>query len=365
MIEADERWMRLALELAKLGEGSVEPNPMVGAVIVRDGQILGQGFHERFGQNHAERNALANLKGDLTRATLYVTLEPCCHHGKTPPCTDAILTSGIRRVVIGMEDPFPEVAGKGIQILEGAGIEVISGILRQEALDLNAPYLKRLKSKMPWVIAKWAMTLDGKIATNTGDSQWISNESSRNIVHELRGKVDAILVGAGTVRADDPLLTARSKKVRAATRIVLTNGGPLPESRQLLKTIEQAPVVLLCPEGTGHQYSSWKESGAEIIEIPRVNSQLEITSLLKILGERSMTNLLIEGGAGVLGSFFDADAIDEVMVFIAPKIIGGVNATSPIGGRGLEKMSAAIECKKMQMQEIEGDFYFRGRIKVP
>src|SRR5579884_2079657 len=228
MTEPDDVWMRRALELAEHGRGYVEPNPLVGAVVVRDGQLVGEGWHQHYGEAHAEIHALAAAGEGSRGATLYVTLEPCCHFGKTPPCTDAVLRAGIRRVVAAMPDPFPAVAGKGAELLRQAGVTVELGIGEAEARRLNAPYLKLLEKRRPWVHAKWAMTLDGKIATRTGDSKWISNEASRRIVHALRGRMDAVIVGAGTALADDPLLTARPPGPRVATRAVLDSTGRLP-----------------------------------------------------------------------------------------------------------------------------------------
>src|SRR5436309_2908852 len=235
--------MHRALELAERGRGFVEPNPLVGAVLVRDGQVVGEGWHQRYGQAHAEVNALSAAGEAARGATLYVTLEPCCHHGKTPPCTDAVLKAGVARVVVAMADPFPKVSGGGLAILRAAGVEVHVGLCEPEARELNAPYLKLLRTGRPWVHAKWAMTLDGKIATRTGDSKWISGEESRRRVHELRGRMDAILVGRGTVVADDPLLTARPAGPRVAARVVVSASGELPERCQLRATAREVPVI--------------------------------------------------------------------------------------------------------------------------
>jgi len=249
MTDADGPWMRRALQLAEQGRGFVEPNPLVGAVVVRDGRAVGEGWHQRYGQAHAEVNALA-AAGDAARgATLYVTLEPCCHHGKTPPCTDAVLRSGVRRVVAAMYDPFPQVAGHGADLLRAAGVVVEVGLGEAEARRLNAPYLKLLATGRPYVHAKWAMTLDGKIATRTGDSKWISNEASRHRVHALRGRMDAILVGIGTALADDPQLTARPPGPRTPARIVLDSHGRLPPTSLLAQTARTTPVLVVTAGG--------------------------------------------------------------------------------------------------------------------
>src|SRR5437667_85701 len=241
MFASDEHWMRRALDLAERGRGYVEPNPLVGAVVVRAEQVVGEGWHQRYGEAHAEVNALAAAGEAARGATLYVTLEPCCHHGKTPPCTDAVLRAGIRRVVAAMLDPFPEVAGRGAALLRAAGLTVDFGPGEAEARRQNAPYLKLLATGRSYVHAKWAMSLDGKIATATGDSKWISGEASRRRVHELRGCMDAIVIGGGTARADDPLLTVRPPGPRTPARIVLSSTGALSPESRLVKSVAEAP----------------------------------------------------------------------------------------------------------------------------
>jgi diaminohydroxyphosphoribosylaminopyrimidine deaminase/5-amino-6-(5-phosphoribosylamino)uracil reductase len=351
----DEHWMRCALELAERGRGHVEPNPLVGAVVVRDGQNVGEGWHQRYGQAHAEVNAFAEAGEAARGATLYVTLEPCCHHGKTPPCTDAVLRAGVRRVVAAMADPFPQVAGQGAKLLRQAGVEVAVGMLESEARRLNAPYLKLLAHGRPWVHAKWAMTLDGKIATASGDSQWISNQASRHRVHELRGRMDAIIVGGGTVRADDPLLTARPPGPRIATRVVLEGRVEIPRDCQLIRTAREAPVMIV------RSRKRQKLSGIEIVELPSDSDQVSVPALLDELGRRRMTNVLVEGGSAVLGSFLCAGEIDEVHVFIAPKLAGGVAAKSPIGGAGVERIADALKLQRWSVEQIEGDVFVHGR----
>jgi diaminohydroxyphosphoribosylaminopyrimidine deaminase / 5-amino-6-(5-phosphoribosylamino)uracil reductase len=329
---ADEDWMRRALKLAERGRGFVEPNPLVGAVVVRDGALVGEGWHQRFGGPHAEVQAL-QAAGEAARgATLYVTLEPCCHHGKTPPCTDAVIRAGIECVVAAMPDPFPEVAGKGFERLRAAGVTLRLGVERNAAFTLNLPYLTLLKLGRPYVHAKWAMSLDGRIATRTGDSKWISGEQSRAHAHELRGRVDAVVVGRRTVLADDPLLTARPPGPRIAARIVLTSGGILPAGCRLLQTLDAAPVIVATLAGRG---AGLRDGGCEVIELPEENGRPNVSALVRELGNRRMTNILVEGGSGVLGSFHDADLIDELHVYIAPKLIGGDAALAPVGGSGL------------------------------
>jgi diaminohydroxyphosphoribosylaminopyrimidine deaminase/5-amino-6-(5-phosphoribosylamino)uracil reductase len=357
MTEADVAWMRRALEVAERGRGHVEPNPLVGAVVVRDGRLVGEGWHQRYGEAHAEVHALA-AAGDATRgATLYVTLEPCCHHGKTPPCTDAILRAGIGRVVAAMEDPFPQVAGKGAARLRSAGIAVEFGLLEREARRLNAPYRKLLATGRPYVHAKWAMTLDGKIATRTGDSRWISNEASRRRVHELRGRMDAIVVGVRTAVVDDPLLTARPPGPRTPVRIVLDGQGRLPRASQLVRTAREVPTLVVT---AGQTADDLRALGLEVLPLPAENGRPGIGPLLDELGRRRMSNILVEGGSQVLGSFHDASEIDEVHVFLAPRLIGGNESLSPVGGIGAAKVADGLSLATGQFEIVDGDGYFHG-----
>lgn len=352
--------MQRALELAKRGEGHVEPNPMVGAVVVANGEIVGEGWHQQFGGPHAEVHALA-AAGDRARgATLYVTLEPCCHTGKTPPCTEAVIAAGIARVVAAVADPFPKVQGGGFEQLRAAGIVCEVGMMEHEARELLAPYLKLTTTGAPWVIAKWAMTLDGKIATHTGSSQWITNEVSRARVHELRGRVDAIVVGSRTANVDNPLLTARPSGPRVATRIVL---GGLDEGSQLAGTIDQAPLMVVQSRDPNPGEYDWLTNhGGELLLIRHGDHLAQITELLAELGRRRMTNVLFEGGGQVLGALFDARAMDEVHAFIAPKLVGGSGARSPIEGLGISDMGAALQLEDVVIEQTAGDLYVRGRV---
>jgi diaminohydroxyphosphoribosylaminopyrimidine deaminase/5-amino-6-(5-phosphoribosylamino)uracil reductase len=339
----------------------VEPNPLAGAVVIRDGRYVGEGWHQRYGEAHAEVNALAAAGEAARGATLYVTLEPCCHYGKTPPCTDAVLRAGIRRVVAAMTDPFPQVAGGGTALLRAAGLDVEVGVGEAEARRLNAPYLKLLATGRPYVHAKWAMTLDGKIATRTGDSKWISNEASRRRVHELRGRMDAIVVGIGTVLADDPLLTARPPGPRTPVRVVLDGQGRLPPPSQLVRTARDAPVLVVT---AGVEASELRAAGCEVLGVAATAGRPDIGPLLDELGRRRMTNVLVEGGSAVLGSFLDAQAIDEVHVFIAPRLAGGCAGRTPISGTGFERIADAVAVADPQVDTMEGDAYIRGRIDI-
>jgi diaminohydroxyphosphoribosylaminopyrimidine deaminase/5-amino-6-(5-phosphoribosylamino)uracil reductase len=361
MPDADVQWMRRALELAERGRGWVEPNPLAGAVIVRDGRVVGEGWHRRYGEAHAEVNALAEAGEAARGATLFVTLEPCCHHGKTPPCTDAVLRAGIVRVVAALEDPFPEVAGQGAARLRAAGVPVEFGVGAAEARRQNAPYLKLLATGRPYVHAKWAMTLDGKIATHTGDSKWISNEASRRLVHALRGRMDAVVVGMGTVRADDPLLTARPPGPRTPARIVLDSGGGLPLTSRLVRTAGEAPVIVVTAGPVPREREEeLRAAGCEVLAVAAEAGRPAVPALLDELGRRRLTNVLVEGGAAVHGSFLDAGAIDEVHVFIAPRLAGGAAALTPMAGRGAAAIAAAVPLDRWDVQQIEGDLYVHG-----
>ena len=354
---SDPDYMARALELAARGRGAVEPNPLVGAVVVRDGHVVGEGWHQKFGQAHAEVNALDQAGEAARGSTLYVTLEPCSHFGKTPPCTEAVIGAGVRRVVSAMLDPFPQVAGQGASRLREAGIVVEVGVGEAAARRLNAPYLKRLRTGRPWVVAKWAMTLDGKIATRTGASKWITGEAARARVHELRGRMDAIIVGKGTLLADDPLLTARPPGPRTATRVVLTaTGEGLPTSSRLLETVEAAPVLVVTTAAGAAQLSGWRGRGAEVVGL----ADAEVKSVLTELGRRGMTNVLVEGGAGTLGRFRDAGEMDEIYAFVAPKLFGGVDALAPIGGLGVAELDDARSLAHWDVERLGDDLLIHG-----
>lgn len=362
--------MRRALELARSGEGLVEPNPMVGAVIV-DEQLLslGEGFHERFGGPHAEINALLHAGTKVRGATLYVTLEPCCHHGKTPPCVDAVLQAGLRKVVIGTVDPNPKVAGGGIGRLRDAGVEVEVGLLEAEAQRLIAPFRKVVETGLPWVHAKWAMTLDGRIASRTGHSQWISSPASRAVVHRLRGRMDAILVGIGTALADNPLLTARPGGPRVATRIVLDSAARLPLASKLVTTSRDVPLMVATADDAPlERVAALRAAGIEVLPLlsPVPGSRNGSPSLCRLMADltsRGCTNLLVEGGSEVLGAFFDQQLIDELHVFIAPKLLGGKAAKPPLSGTGLDKVAELPALIDPQIEVLDSDVYVRGVVR--
>ena len=367
--DTDSRHMLRALELAQRGKGYVEPNPMVGCVIVKDGAVAGEGWHDRFGGPHAEIAALAAAGANAKGGTLYVTLEPCCHQGKTPPCTQAVISAGIRRVISAMLDPYPEVSGKGLSELKEAGIEVEVGLHEDLARRLNGPYLKLLATGKPRVIAKWAMTLDGKIATRGGYSQWISGSAAREVVQSLRSRVDAIVVGRRTAEMDDPLLTARPESgtpARIATRVVVSSQARLSPGCQLIKTAGEVPVLLACgPEAQKRDIRRLVGKGVEVLPFLAETRYERTLQLLDELGSRRMTNILVEGGSQLFGTLLDARQIDEVHVFIAPKLFGGEKALSPIGGAGIRDVSAALQLANMQVQTLGEDIYLHGYLQSP
>lgn len=356
--------MRRALDLAAQGAGGVEPNPMVGCVIVQGAEIIGEGWHRAFGGPHAEVEALAIAGRRAAGATMYVTLEPCCHQGKTPPCTKAIIAAGIRRVVVAQPDPFPQVNGSGVAELVAAGIEVQMGILHESAQQLNAPYLKLLQTGRPWVIAKWAMTLDGKTATRAGSSQWISNPQSRAIVHQIRGRVDAIMVGRETAQLDDPQLTARPPGPRTAMRIVVDTHASLSSDRKLVRTAREVPVLVAVGSGASKaDVQRLAEAGCEVFICSATRHAARLDQLLEELGRRRLTNVLVEGGGRLVGSLLDSRQIDEVHVFIAPKLLGGEAARPPIAGEGIEDIGHALLLADTEIQALGTDVYVRGRIR--
>lgn len=363
--DRDLFWMRRALAEAALGRGRVEPNPMVGAAVVRDGRAVGIGHHDRFGGPHAEVVALGNAGASARGATLYVTLEPCCHHGKTPPCVDAVLAAGVARVVAAMRDPFPKVAGGGLARLEAAGVEVACGVEERAARHLNAPYLKRLATGRPYVVAKWAMTLDGKTAAAGGQSRWISGPRSRAMVHELRGRVDAIAVGIATALADDPDLTARPPGPRVAARLVLDPSARLPATSRLVRSAHEVPVwVAATGRAPAERREALERAGCEVWTFPG-EGPVPIGPLLDELGRRGATNLLVEGGGRALGGFLDAGEVDAVEVFLAPILEGGDHPLTPARGRGVTSMAEALRLESSEVALLDGDVYLRGTFAKP
>jgi len=363
----DRTFMLRALELARLGQGFVEPNPMVGCVIVRDGQIVGEGWHQQFGGPHAEIEALAAAGERARGATMFVTLEPCCHHAKTPPCTDAVIGAGLARVIVATRDPFPQVAGSGLKHLAAAGIDVELGLCEDQARELNGPYFKLIETSRPWVIAKWAMTLDGKIATRGGYSHWITSEAARQVGHHLRGRVDAILIGRGTAQLDDPLLTARLETgvpPRKALRIVLDSQARLASFSQLVRTAREYPTLVAAgPDADEKDLRRLADAGVEVLPFAAATPQERFEQLLDELGRRRMTNLLVEGGSQLLGTLLDTRQIDEVHVFIAPMLFGGQQALPAIGGTGVEQVAEGLALSGLQAHNVGGDLYLTGHVR--
>ena len=364
--QEDIEYMRRAMELAERGVGFTNPNPMVGAVIVKGGKVIGEGWHERCGEWHAERNAFKNCKVSAEGATMYVTLEPCCHYGKTPPCTEAIIEHGIARVVIGMEDPNPLVAGKGIAFLREAGIEVVCGIEEEALREQNRVFLKYISTRLPWVALKAAMTLDGKIATRTGDSKWITGAEARAYVHELRHRFMAILVGIGTAVADDPLLNCRieGRGVRQPIRVVVDSNARLSLESQLVQTAEEYRTIVaytrFAPE---ERVKALREAGVEMLLCEEKEGLVDVRNLLELLGQFGIDSILLEGGGSLNYTFLAEGLADELYAFIAPKIVGGMNAKTPVEGLGVEKMADAINLELKNVLNIGDDVLLKLKVK--
>ena len=320
----DEIYMRLAIKLAKKAEGRTSPNPIVGAVIVKNERIIGKGYHKRCGLPHAEINALRKAGLKAKGATLYVTLEPCDHYGRTPPCTDAIIASGIKKVVIAAKDPNPINNGRGIKKLRQSGVRVESGILAQAACAMNKPYIKFITKGLPYITVKVAQSLDGKIATRTGDSKWISAEDSRRYVHSLRGKVDAVMVGAKTVLKDDPTLLSNSSKDKQPVRIIVAGKSRIPRNAKIFSTIDRSPVIV-------------------------------VKSLFEALNQKNIMHILVEGGGELIASLFEKNLVDKLLIFIAPKIIGGISAKTAVEGRGVAYIKDSVNFKKMSVRRFKKD----------
>jgi len=346
--------MRLAIELAAKGGNRVSPNPLVGAVIVKDGEIIGQGYHEAYGGPHAEINALRSCNESPEGACIYVTLEPCCHHGKTPPCTEAIIKSGISKVVIGSKDPNPLVGGKGIEILRSAGISVETSPLEQECKVLNKIFFHYIKTQMPYVTMKYAMTADGKIATFSGKSKWITGEAARAHVHESRNRYAGIMAGVGTVIADDPELTRRIPGGRNPKRIICDTNLRIPLDSKVLNTDQATTYIATC-SGDTQKIKLLENLGCIILQIPRDGDHIDLKFLMKRLAQEKLDSILLEGGATLNASALEAKVVSGVQVYIAPKIFGGNLAKSPVGGQGAESPSDAFMLKNGKITLMDED----------
>lgn len=352
---AEEQFMKRAIELAKQGAGWTAPNPLVGAVVVKNGRVIGEGYHRKYGELHAERNALAACSEDPAGATLYVTLEPCCHYGKTPPCTEIIIEKKIAKVVIGSRDPNPKVAGKGARILREHGIEVVEDYMREACDALNPVFFHYITTKTPYVVLKFAMTLDGKIATRTGASKWITGEAARNHVHQLRGRYAGILAGIGTVLADDPMLNCRIEGAHQPLRIILDSHLRIPMGSRLVRSAKEYPLLIVCNESNrdreegASRIKKLEEAGAKVWTLPEKNGHPDLNVLMERLGEEKIDSVLIEGGGTVNEAALKAHIVHHVYAYIAPKIFGGEDAKTPVEGSGIRLPQ---ECANLRLAKI-------------
>jgi len=367
-LQYKEKWMQKALKLAAKARGCTSPNPMVGAVLVKDGKIVGKGYHKKAGTPHAEIHAIREA-GDMAEgSTLYVTLEPCCHWGRTPPCTKAIIESKISSVIVAMFDPNSYVSGKGIKELKEHGINVDIGILEAEAIKLNEAYIKFIKIGFPFVTIKTAMSLDGKIATTSGDSKWISSEESRRKVHEIRDSVDGICVGINTVLRDNPRLTTRlpDRKGKDPARIVLDSKARIPLDARILHLQSSAPTIIATTDNAPKEKLQQLESiGAKVIITPACNTRVNLPFLMKKLAEKDMVSILIEGGGEVNASALNSGIVDKMLFFIAPKLIGGNIAPGPVGGKGINNIKDSINLGSIEISKIGNDILVEGYIAYP
>lgn len=368
-----EEYMRRAMELAKKGMGHVSPNPMVGCVVVKNGQIISEGFHEKIGGFHAERNALLGCGEDSFGADLYVTLEPCCHFGKTPPCTDIIMEKGIARVFVGAMDSNPLVAGKGVSILREHGIEVETGILEKECRDLNEIFFSYIRNKIPFVAMKYAMTLDGKIACESGDSKWVTSDEARNHVHYLRKKYSGIMVGIGTVLLDDPMLDCRIEEGVNPIRIICDTHLRLPVDCRIALTANDIPTYLVYGEngaltancvyeGNEEKKRQYEELGIKLLPVPVKDCHIDLGVMLKKLGELGIDGILAEGGGTLNASLLTQGFVNRVYAYIAPKLVGGAGAKSPVEGTGILKMSDALRLTEKEIKYLGEDILVTGKL---
>ena len=363
----DQEYMLRAIQLAKKGEGWTNPNPMVGAVIVKDGRIIGEGYHKKCGELHAERNAIAALTESAEGATLYVTLEPCCHYGKTPPCTEAIIEQKIKKVVIGSRDPNPKVAGKGVQILQQSGVTVVTDFMREECDRLNPVFFHYITTKTPYVVMKYAMTLDGKIATKTGESKWITGESARAEVQHMRHRYMGIMAGIGTVLADDPMLNVRIEGLKSPVRILCDSKLRIPLDSQIIKSAGKHRTIVAHAELENTKEKEEKikilhAMGVETICCPDEEHQINLKKLMIYLGKEGIDSILLEGGGTLNDSALRAGIVKEVQAFIAPKIFGGMNSKTPVEGVGVNIPSEAVSLECTEICQIGEDIKITCRV---
>jgi diaminohydroxyphosphoribosylaminopyrimidine deaminase/5-amino-6-(5-phosphoribosylamino)uracil reductase len=365
--DTDRRHLERAIELAERGRGRVSPNPLVGAVIGRDGEALGEGFHRALGGPHAEVEAIEAAGPGLEGSTLYLSLEPCCHHGRTPPCTEAILNAGIGRVVVAADDPSAHASGRGLGILRDEGVDVVvaDGELAARARLQNQPFRKRARTGRPWVLFKSAMTLDGKVATHTGDSQWISDEASRDLVHRWRAESDAVAVGIGTALVDDPQLTPRIEGVtRHPRRVVFDSLARLPLDSQLLRAARRTPLTVVVSRAAPRAASDMLTThGADVVVATGENEPARVRSALDLLGASGVASILLEGGPHLAGAFLDAGEVDEVRLFVAPMLLGGRTARVLIEGEGVDVIANAVRALSLDCERVSGDLLISARLR--
>lgn len=358
----DQDYMRLALEEAWKGCGFVNPNPMVGAVIVKNGRVIGRGAHERYGGPHAERNAIAHCTENLQDATLYVTLTPCGHFGKTPPCTDVVLENGIRRVVIGSHDPNPLVAEKSMEILRQHGVEVTTGILQQECDALNDAFFHFIRTHRPYVVMKYAMTMDGKTATASGKSKWITGELARERVHLDRKRYTAIMTGIGTVLADDPLLTCRIPGGRNPIRIVCDTRLRIPLTAKIVKTAEKTKTIIVTGSGDDKKRLLLNQAGCEVLTVTIENGRIDLKALVRRLGEMNIDSILLEGGPQLNSAALKSGIVNKIQAYVAPKLFGGQQAKTPVGGTGVDSPEAAWRLSAPVMTKLGEDILLESEV---
>ena len=355
--------MEKALELAKKGIGKVNPNPLVGAVIVKNGEIIGEGYHECYGEAHAERNAVKNAVEPVEGSTIYVTLEPCAHYGKTPPCVDLIIEKKFKRVVIGMLDPNEKVSGKSIEKLKEHGIEVVVGVKEEECKKLNEIFIKYITSKIPFVVLKSGMSLDGKIATYSGESKWITSKESREDAQNLRNRLSSIMVGVNTVIADDPELTCRVNSEKKLIRIVVDTNLRIPLDSKLVKNNDKLTIVATTLSSNEEKKQTLRDLGVKVIEVSEKNNKVNLKELVKSLGQEGIDSILIEGGGTLNFSALEEDIVDKAIFYIAPKILGGENSKSCIAGIGFSKLDNAVNLKNLSYRKIGEDLVVEGYIR--
>lgn len=361
----DEEFMRKAIKLAMKGEGWTNPNPKVGAVIVKNGEIIGEGYHQKYGELHAERNAIASLTEEAEGATLYVTLEPCCHYGKTPPCTDAILKSGIKRVVIGSRDPNPKVSGKGVAILRNSGLIVEEDFMKKECDEINPVFFHFIEKHTPYVVMKFAMTVDGKIATKTGASKWITGQKSRIEVQKMRNRYMGIMVGIGTVLTDDPMLNTRFEGMKSPIRIVCDSNLRIPLDSKICRSAYNYKTIVVCTKDNDEKRNKLELLGVEVLKVPDENGEIDLNKLMIILGEKNIDSILLEGGGTLNYSALKAGIVNELWTFISPKIFGGIGAKTPVEGIGAEIPSEAVMLKYDSTELIDEDLLIKYKVRRP